>query len=54
MGNAAKARRVLGWQQDYTFQGLIDEMIEADLAAATRSADHSPSRVGGSLGVGVS
>ncbi|MGI8838936.1 MAG: GDP-mannose 4,6-dehydratase [Pyrinomonadaceae bacterium] len=54
MGDAAKARRVLGWQQRHTFQELIDEMIEADLAAATRSADHSPSRVGDSLGVGVS
>jgi GDPmannose 4,6-dehydratase len=33
MGDAAKARRVLGWEQDHTFQQLVDEMVEADLAA---------------------
>lgn len=38
MGDAAKARRVLGWQPQHTFQQLVDEMVEADLAAATHSA----------------
>lgn len=44
IGNAAKARQVLGWKQNYDFQQLVDEMVEADLAAATRSAHQSPVR----------
>jgi GDPmannose 4,6-dehydratase len=47
MGNAAKARRVFGWKPGHTFQQLVDEMVEADLAAATRSADQAPSLVDG-------
>ena len=39
MGDAAKARRVLGWQQGHTFQQLVNEMVESDLAAAIRTAD---------------
>jgi GDPmannose 4,6-dehydratase len=38
-GDAGKARRVLGWEPGHTFQQLVDEMVEADLAAATRSAN---------------
>lgn len=37
MGDAAKARRVLGWERTYTFQQLVDEMVESDLAAAARA-----------------
>jgi GDPmannose 4,6-dehydratase len=44
IGNATKARQVLGWKQNYGFQQLVNEMVEADLAAATRSADQSPAR----------
>jgi GDPmannose 4,6-dehydratase len=47
MGDAAKARRVLGWKQEHTFQRLVDEMVEADLAAVTRSVDRGSSFVGG-------
>jgi GDPmannose 4,6-dehydratase len=47
MGNATKARRVLGWKQEYTFQQLLDEMVEADLAAVTRFADQSRSLASG-------
>src|SRR5712691_3709182 len=54
MGDAAKARRVLGWQPDHTFQQLVDEMVKADLAAATRSTDRSPSLIGGSVRAGTS
>lgn len=36
MGNAAKAKRVLGWEQVHTFEQLVDEMVDADLAAANR------------------
>ena len=42
MGDAAKARRVLGWEQSHTFQQLVEEMVESDLAATTRSAEGSP------------
>jgi len=33
VGNAGKARRVLGWRPTVTFAGLIEMMVEADLAA---------------------
>ncbi len=32
VGDAAKARRVLGWEASYTFEQLVVEMVEADLA----------------------
>jgi GDPmannose 4,6-dehydratase len=38
MGDATKARRVLGWQQEHSFQQLVDEMVESDLEAAARFA----------------
>jgi GDPmannose 4,6-dehydratase len=47
MGNATKARRVLGWKQEYTFQQLLEEMVEADLAAVTGFADQSRSLASG-------
>lgn len=31
IGDATKARRVLGWQPRYTFRELVKEMVEADL-----------------------
>jgi GDPmannose 4,6-dehydratase len=37
-GNSAKARRVLGWQPQVTFDQLIEEMVAADLRLA---AGHS-------------
>jgi GDPmannose 4,6-dehydratase len=43
MGDAAKARRVLGWEQSHTFHQLIDEMVEADLEAVARSASRAAS-----------
>jgi GDPmannose 4,6-dehydratase len=33
VGDAAKARRVLGWQPTISFEELIAEMVDADLAA---------------------
>jgi len=52
-GDAAKARRVLGWEPVHTFPQLVDEMVESDLASVTRLADKSPSFTGGSAGAGV-
>jgi GDPmannose 4,6-dehydratase len=54
MGDASRARQVLGWEQGHTFQQLVDEMVESDLAAASRFADRPPSLAGGSAGAGVS
>ena len=53
MGNAAKARRVLGWEQGHTFQQLVDEMVESDLASASRLADQPPSLAGSRTGAGA-
>jgi GDPmannose 4,6-dehydratase len=32
LGDAAKARRILGWEQTVSFEDLVEEMVEADLA----------------------
>jgi GDPmannose 4,6-dehydratase len=34
MGDSSKARKELGWQPKYTFESLVREMVDADLAAA--------------------
>jgi GDPmannose 4,6-dehydratase len=39
VGDASKAREVLGWQPQYTFQDLVSEMVSTDLAAERRSLD---------------
>jgi GDPmannose 4,6-dehydratase len=36
VGDASKARRVLGWTPTYTFPEIVKEMIDADLAALTQ------------------
>src|SRR5215210_3376857 len=33
IGDASKARRELGWEPSYTFEQLVDEMVDADLRA---------------------
>ncbi|HEX8475887.1 MAG TPA: GDP-mannose 4,6-dehydratase [Pyrinomonadaceae bacterium] len=38
VGDASKARRVLGWQPSRTFAEMIAEMVETDMEIATRSA----------------
>jgi len=45
LGDASKARRVLGWQPRITFQELVRMMVESDLALARRErllADAAP------------
>jgi GDPmannose 4,6-dehydratase len=44
LGDAAKARAVLGWKPRISFDELVREMVTADLAAAER--DHLVSRHG--------
>lgn len=39
VGDAAKARRELGWHPTYTFAEMIAEMVASDLEAARRGAD---------------
>ncbi len=41
VGDASKARAVLGWKPKYTFEEMIREMVQADLAANTRSEGKS-------------
>jgi len=38
VGDATKAREELGWQPEYTFAGLVSEMVHADLAALEKPA----------------
>ena len=38
LGDAAKARRVLGWAPTVTFAGLVDEMMREDMAREARRA----------------
>jgi GDPmannose 4,6-dehydratase len=35
IGDASKARKVIGWEPTYTFSELIKEMVAADLKALT-------------------
>jgi len=44
IGDAAKARRELGWQPNCTFAAMIKEMVEADLKAATQTGQASTAR----------
>jgi GDPmannose 4,6-dehydratase len=37
IGDASKARRVLGWQPEVTFEGLVHMMVEADLKRLART-----------------
>jgi len=37
-GNASRARARLGWTPTVSFEGLVDMMVDADLALAAREA----------------
>jgi GDPmannose 4,6-dehydratase len=47
VGDATKARTVLGWKPSYTFSELVREMVENDLKATMRHAARLPEAVGG-------
>jgi len=51
IGDSAKARRELGWKTKRSFAELVDEMVDADLHEATRSAQGTSSFAGGAAGV---
>ena len=38
VGDASKARRVLGWEPSYTFEALVGEMVRSDLEAVAKSS----------------
>jgi GDPmannose 4,6-dehydratase len=40
IGDASKARQVLGWQPKTTFAQLVKEMVAGDLAIARREVAH--------------
>ncbi len=42
VGDASKARRVLGWQPSVTFNDLVRIMVEADLARLRQQGNHTP------------
>jgi GDPmannose 4,6-dehydratase len=41
IGDASKARKMLGWEPTYTFEELIKEMVAADLEALRSDVDVS-------------
>ncbi len=47
VGDATKARTILGWQPEYSFAELISEMVHSDLQASTRSISEKRSTVAG-------
>ncbi|MCH8247949.1 MAG: GDP-mannose 4,6-dehydratase, partial [Bacteroidetes bacterium] len=38
VGDASKARRVLGWEPEYSLEQMIEEMVAADLNLNTRKS----------------
>jgi len=46
VGDSTKARKVLGWAPTYTFEGLVKEMVQADLKTLTRTQSHELSKLG--------
>jgi GDPmannose 4,6-dehydratase len=51
-GDATKARRVLRWEPDHTFEQLVDDMVDCDMETAIRSSDRA--QFGGGAGSGNS
>jgi GDPmannose 4,6-dehydratase len=47
VGDASKARKVLGWQPTYTFSELVREMVQADLGSVGQT-EELPEAVGDS------
>ena len=47
MGDAGKAKRVLGWEPEHTFQQLVDEMVESDLESVLPKSDPPAFKAGG-------
>jgi GDPmannose 4,6-dehydratase len=41
VGDAAKARQILGWSPTYTFEEMIKEMVQEDLTSLQRTSEKS-------------
>jgi GDPmannose 4,6-dehydratase len=46
IGDASKARKILGWEPTYNFEDLIKEMVASDLASLTSGSADDSSRKG--------
>jgi GDPmannose 4,6-dehydratase len=44
IGDASKARKILGWEPTYNFEDLIKEMVASDLASLTSGSTDDSSR----------
>jgi GDPmannose 4,6-dehydratase len=53
VGDAAKARAVLGWEPRYSFAALVSEMVREDLDALTRPAARAEERAAGGADSGA-
>jgi GDPmannose 4,6-dehydratase len=42
IGDASKARRILGWEPEVSFEALIRMMVDADLALLARESGRTP------------
>lgn len=42
IGDASKARKILGWEPTYTFPGLVKEMVASDLTILSEAKDPQP------------
>ncbi|HYH86464.1 MAG TPA: GDP-mannose 4,6-dehydratase, partial [Pyrinomonadaceae bacterium] len=50
IGDASKARRALGWEPRYTFEELVDEMCEADIASHRAASPEADAKLTGIAG----
>lgn len=50
VGDAAQARRVLGWEPRYTFDEMIREMVSADIQAMSRAGGMNSASIGQAAG----
>jgi GDPmannose 4,6-dehydratase len=44
LGRAAKAQRCLGWEPEVSFEQLVRRMVDADLAALSRTVQRPQRR----------
>jgi GDPmannose 4,6-dehydratase len=49
IGDASKARAVLGWEPTYTFKELIEEMVASDLEAIASETGRTSIEVAGAV-----
>src|SRR6185295_11601402 len=45
VGDATKAKRVLGWESQYTFPELVSEMVQSDLKSQTQAGQRAGTNI---------